>query len=77
VGIVQLRDLVAGGISVETVARLVRESVAIRQARDLSTAQREVAGQMTCGSAKTRLAICHKQVYILVTNGACNAWIRS
>ena len=34
-GIIRLRDLAAEGISAETVARLVREGVAIRQARGL------------------------------------------
>jgi predicted transcriptional regulator of viral defense system len=34
-GIVRLRDLVAEGISAETVSRLVREGMAIRQARGL------------------------------------------
>ena len=34
-GVVRLRDLAADGISAETVARLVREGVAIRQARGL------------------------------------------
>ena len=34
-GIVRLRDLVADGIGAETVARLVREGVAVRQARGL------------------------------------------
>ena len=34
-GIVRLRDLAADGISAETVARLVREGLAIRQARGL------------------------------------------
>ena len=34
-GIVRLRDLVAEGISAETVVRLVRDGVAIRQARGL------------------------------------------
>jgi predicted transcriptional regulator of viral defense system len=34
-GVVRLRDLVAEGISPETVSRLVREGVAVRQARGL------------------------------------------
>ena len=73
----QLRDLFAEGISAEAVGySCVRAWLSDKPAvyRPLS---REASGADDVRLDQTRLAICHKRVYILVTKGACNAWIRS